>query len=195
MGTIDESAASLRKRADATEDVGRRRKEETWVPIMPRECREIADGIDALTRENERLTRALNERSGLIGGSIMHPQLWVKVNAQVDERMASIIEALSAFPTLQTIESCQRSAGTAWVSFAFGESWRDLAKFIFGFLAPRLRARVGDAVEMALRPSSSTDLIFADLTIRPEGLGLVHEALRNLAAEFIRDHDVSAFRG
>lgn len=37
----------------------------------------------------------------------MHRQIWVKVNALVDEGIVELVNALSSFPKLQTYESCQ----------------------------------------------------------------------------------------
>lgn len=36
-----------------------------------------------------------------------HPEVLVKVNAWVDERIAPVVEALNAFPMVETFSSCQ----------------------------------------------------------------------------------------
>ena len=80
-----------------------------------------------------------------------HKQLWVKVNAPVDKGIAELITALSAFPKLQTIESCQGTKGRAWVWFAYGEDWKELADFVLGFLGPKLAEEFQDRVQITIR--------------------------------------------
>lgn len=126
-----------------------------------------------------------------------HPQEWVKVNAQVDKEVVPLIEALSLFPRLQTLESCQGHGEYAWVSFTYGDddrAWRDAAEFVLGFLAPRLSERAGDAARFALRPHASGGVL-VDLTIRPEGLGLVQNTIRQLAGEFTPGHSSACSDG
>ena len=93
-----------------------------------------------------------------------HTQVWVKVNAPVDEGIAELIEALSAFPKLQTFESCQRDAAKpvggkegrpAVVFFHYGRHdhahpHREIADFVLGYLGPGLMKELGDLV--SIRP-------------------------------------------
>jgi hypothetical protein len=51
----------------------------------------------------------------------IHEQTWVKVNTTVDKGISRLIEALSDFPKLKTIESCQGTKGWAWVCFDYGD--------------------------------------------------------------------------
>lgn len=126
----------------------------------------------------------------------MHPQVWIKVNAQVDAGIAGIVKALNAFPELQTIESCEGQTDGLWVCFSYGgeRSWRAIAEFALGFFAPKLFERVGDAVQIALRPTVSGEVI-ADLTIRPEGLESVQKAINTIADELIRDRNLACSDG
>jgi hypothetical protein len=98
-----------------------------------------------------------------------HKQVWVKVNAAVDKGIAELITALSAFPKLQTIESCQGAKGRAWVSFAYGEDWKELSDFVLGFLGPKMTEEFGDRVDILIR-------ITEDGAIRAE-LGLASESI------------------
>lgn len=66
-----------------------------------------------------------------------HKQVFVKINAPVDAAICDLVSALGAFPSLETIESCQGSEkSSAWVCFRYGNywdhPWRDLAAFVFG---------------------------------------------------------------
>lgn len=84
----------------------------------------------------------------------MHKQTWAKVNAPVDEGAKELIEALSSFPKLQTIESCQGNKRGAWVCFWYGDywenPWQELAEFVLGFLAPYLTSEIGDAISLVI---------------------------------------------
>ena len=51
----------------------------------------------------------------------IHRQAWVKVNTQVDRGIAALIEALSIFPELRTLESCEGTEDSAWVCFDWEE--------------------------------------------------------------------------
>jgi len=68
----------------------------------------------------------------------MHKETPVKVNAFVDEGIASLIEALSSVPSLVTLESCQGGDGRdAFVIFRLG-SWRDAGAFLYEDLLPAM---------------------------------------------------------
>ncbi len=72
----------------------------------------------------------------VVGQFRMHEQTWVKVNIVVDKGIKGIIEALSTFPELEIIESCEGSnTQNAWVCFRYGRywehEWRDLVAFVF----------------------------------------------------------------
>lgn len=122
----------------------------------------------------------------------MHSQEWAKVNVPVDDGIRGLVEALSCFPGLETIESCEGSDGEpAWVCFRYGryweapEPWRELTEFAFGYLHPRLANTVGDAATVTLRAQPS-GLVLADLSVRKEALDQVESSLRDLAREYQR---------
>ena len=73
--------------------------------------------------------------------SLPHKQVVVKVNAAVDEGIVEVVSALSAFPWVVTVESCQGEPGPdgrpAGVSFFCGD-WRKAAVFVHARLAPAL---------------------------------------------------------
>jgi hypothetical protein len=119
----------------------------------------------------------------------MHPPSWAKVNAVVDEGVVGIVSALSEFPQLETIESCERNEGNAaWVCFRYGEywenPWRDLAEFLLGYMAPGLIAEVGDDVNVRIQVTASGK-IFGEISIRPGAEHRVETALRKLAVGVI----------
>lgn len=114
-----------------------------------------------------------------------HAQKWVKVNAPVDVALKELVRALSAFPRLQTIESCQgNDTRPAWVCFTYGNSWehpwRELASFVLGYLGPRFVSRVGDRADLVLRVTTMGK-VQAELTVRPGAIRQTVKALRDLA--------------
>lgn len=117
-----------------------------------------------------------------------HEQTWVKVNTHVDAGVLGIVSALSLFPTLQTIESCQGDGEkAAWVCFSFGpywqSSWKETAAFVLGFLAPKLFEKVGDSIRLSLRPRQCGDVL-VDLTVRAGALMDTERALVEIAQDF-----------
>ena len=75
----------------------------------------------------------------------------VKVNAPVDEGIASLVSALSEFDGLETLESCEGEADDrpAFVTFRFG-SWRTCGSLLFdtllGAMEPDLRSAVSVSI-------------------------------------------------
>lgn len=118
----------------------------------------------------------------------VHNQTWTKVNAPVDEGVQGIVAALSEFPSLETIESCEGNESKGpWVCFRFGEywqhPWQQLATFVLGYLAPGLVAQVGDDVNVLIRVTPSGQ-IFGELSMRPGAQRRVEAALVELGSQF-----------
>src|SRR6478736_6486599 len=100
-------------------------------------------------------------------------QEWAKVNVPVERGVAGLVSALSEFPGLEIIDSCEGSEDEpAWICFRFGrywetkEPWREIAEFALGFLAPKLFERVGDSAALTIGPTPSGGML-ADLAVRP----------------------------
>ena len=97
----------------------------------------------------------------------------------------SLVEALSSWPELQTIESCEGDKNTpAFVCFRYGRDdpdrpWQDVAEFVLDFLAPELLLRIGDGASIAVRCSDAGSVV-ADLWVRPGALDVALQALREL---------------
>ena len=99
----------------------------------------------------------------------------------MDTGIKDLVDALSAFPQLQTIESCQGdSEHEAWVCFYYGmHPWRDLAKFLLGYLGPRLSREVGDRANVSIQVTESGQ-VRGELAIRPGATRVVIKALKGL---------------
>jgi hypothetical protein len=79
----------------------------------------------------------------------VHSQKWVKVNAPVDVGIAPLIESLSAFDGVRTIDSCEGNGDSAWVCFDCGDDdWMNLSKFVFTVIGPPLMAEFGDRISL-----------------------------------------------
>ena len=106
----------------------------------------------------------------------MHETVWVKVNAPVDRGVAALVEALSRFTGLRTIESCQ--GPPAWVCFDAGEGigeWRKLADLVLDKLGPA----VGELARFEI--ISGSNFPKGELTVCPEVLDDTVRCLHHLA--------------
>ena len=73
-----------------------------------------------------------------------HKEVYIKVNAPVDEGIAPLVSALCEFKQITTYQSCQGGEGReAFVSFRIGETWEELGGFVRS-LSVLLRDRVPD---------------------------------------------------
>jgi hypothetical protein len=121
-----------------------------------------------------------------------HSRTWVKVNAPVDEGVSGIVAALSAVPSLETIESCERSTSEpVWCCFRFGayweHPWRDLAEFVLGELGPALSRDVGDGANVRVQVTGG-GLVMGELSVLPGETKAAERCLRRLA-RIIRDRN------
>jgi hypothetical protein len=90
----------------------------------------------------------------------VHHQVPAKVNTLVDRGVHDLIEALSLFPELQTIESCEGTGDTAWVCFVYGNQeqarpWKSLSEFVLSYLGPELVSEFGDRVTVSIQVAES----------------------------------------
>ena len=130
----------------------------------------------------------------------VHAQVWVKVNAPVDRGLEALITALSAFPKLQTFESCEGDQDTpAWVGFYYGPDcgpdygpdhgpdqnpdqnpeWHELAAFALGYLGPALAQEVGDSASVSVR-IDDCGMAMGEISVRPSTIPDVTRALVTL---------------
>jgi hypothetical protein len=127
----------------------------------------------------------------------LHKQVWIKVNAPIDEGIAELIEALSSFPMLQTIESCQGDAAEpvsgeegqpAKIFFYYGQHdhahpYRDIAEFVLGYLGPELMGDLGDRVSVQLDVVTEY-IVMGILTVRQGAMRRTIRAIRRLRRNF-----------
>ena len=117
-----------------------------------------------------------------------HNQKITKVNVAVDLGIVDLINALSLFPELQTIESCQGSSKeAAIVWFYYGKywlhQWKDIAKFILGYLGPELTREIGDRARLYLE-ISNCGITQGALEVYPGGMPKTVRAIKKLARKY-----------
>jgi hypothetical protein len=105
-----------------------------------------------------------------------HVETFVVINARVDVGVADLIAALSEFPTLCTLNSCE---GGAFVDFRFGRTLAESA----AFLCWLGRAMAGEPVSITAEWGGSASLILS-LTLPPEQIKSVTNSLRKAATTF-----------
>lgn len=117
-----------------------------------------------------------------------HIQTFVKVNVPVDKGIKDLIEALSKFPHLQAIESCENIGNeTAWICFRYGSHWEysgsELINFIFKYLGPKMINKLGDRVHISVSLREERDVI-AEITVRAGAMNKTIKTVKQIYHEF-----------
>lgn len=123
---------------------------------------------------------------------MVHEQVMVKVNAQVDRGVASLVEALNKMPDLVTAESCEGDAAReAYVSFHVCSGWKDLADHVHA-----LSSELGKNQDVAdLRFSLSIEWYaggespLAYLRVPRQHVSVIAKAIALAAETEQRDHE------
>lgn len=107
-----------------------------------------------------------------------HPQVLVKVNTQVDEGIAEIVELLTTVTRLQTVDSCQGNPGEAYVYFRL-DGWKSVGGLLFEVIEPALRS-VGEYCT-SVEVFNGSDAM-GKISFRAEALDRVLSALKEVLA-------------
>lgn len=107
-------------------------------------------------------------------GSRPHRQIFAKVNAPVDKGIANLVSALSEFPTLCTLSSCE---GGAFVTFRFGRTLAESSAFLC-WLSRKL-VRVNGA-KLSAEWGGRTSVVFT-LRCSPSAVQSAADAVRQAA--------------
>ena len=115
----------------------------------------------------------------------IHEQTMAKVNVSVDRNLKDLIEALSQFPELQTVECDEQKNGDAWVCFVYGnqeksDAWKPLSKFVLSTLGPSLMEEFGDRVTLNVQVTESGSYR-AEMTASKAIIPAVSKAIRQMA--------------
>jgi hypothetical protein len=114
----------------------------------------------------------------------IHEQTMAKVNVPVDRNLKELVEALSLFPDLQTIECDEQKNGDAWICFVYGnqekpDTWKPLSKFVFSILGPDLTEEFGDRVTLNVQVTESGSYR-AEMTVQKTAISAVVKSLKSL---------------
>jgi hypothetical protein len=114
----------------------------------------------------------------------IHEQVLAKVNVPVDRNLVELVEALSLFAELQTIECDEQKNGDAWVCFVYGnqekpEPWKPLSKFVFSTLGPELTEKFGDRIALNVQLTESGSYR-AEMTVKKPAISAVVKLLKSL---------------
>src|SRR6266851_5913445 len=117
-----------------------------------------------------------------------HRQVFVKVNAPVDEGIAALVEALNQFDGIITLDSCQRGREGAYVYFTFGvylctqdADWRQLAEFVERLSADLRDLNLCCGYSLRLEWFGSNEQPRAQLVLNPEYVAAVATKIREAA--------------
>ena len=114
----------------------------------------------------------------------IHEQVMAKVNVPVDRNLQGLVEALSLFSELQTIECDEQKNGDAWISFVYGnqekpDTWKPLSSFVFSKLGPTLAEEFGDRVSLNVQVTESGSYR-AEMTVQKAAISAVVKSLKSL---------------
>ena len=109
-----------------------------------------------------------------MGSRAGHKQVWVKVNAPVDEGVAPLVLALSEFEGVCTHESCQ-GGELAVVHFSCGE-WRETATFVEDVLIPIQDGQDGLGIWSNVTVYDG-DTVSVNLYVAPKNIGTLADLL------------------
>ena len=116
----------------------------------------------------------------------------------MDEGIAPVVSALSLFPEIKTIESCEGlivngyEKVPAGVVFEYGHekrklhSWKNVASFVFDFFAPELWALVNDDASLSMKLNYGSRF-YVSLSLRPSAINGVSEAIKKIHSKWIKD--------
>ena len=109
-----------------------------------------------------------------------HTQVWVKVNAPVDEGVAEIVSLLNSVDGLETLQSCQGDLGgrDAYVYFSFGD-WKSICGLIFEKIGPALKRKTDDDAVLTVEATNAEEPM-AKLSFRAEATNMVATALKEV---------------
>lgn len=111
-----------------------------------------------------------------------HEQVPIKVNAECDRGIAPLVSALNEIDGLITLDSCQEAlAGESWVFFTYGDGWQSLSPLLQEISSGLGRANLCCGCTLRLEWVGSNERPRAQILVRPEHVGIVAAAIRQLS--------------
>jgi len=111
----------------------------------------------------------------------MHKQTIIKVNTQVDEGIARLVEILNGISGVITLDSCQRgAAGDAYVFFTFGTDWKDLAELLQSISSALADIQLPCGFILTMEWWGSNKKPRAHLSCRPEHVAVLADGIERI---------------
>ena len=111
-----------------------------------------------------------------------HKQVWLKVNAQCDEGILSLVSALNEIKGLMTLDSCQDGAWGAYVFFTYGENWRELAELLQTLSSLLSGRKLPCGFSLVMEWLGSNDKPRAQLLMEPAHVVYVADGIQEVVA-------------
>ena len=116
----------------------------------------------------------------------MHTEIPIKVNAWVDEGVASLVTALNEIDGILTLDSCEHGPmGQAYVFFTYGQDWKELAALIQE-ISNLLSAVVRYGYSIRLEWLGTNVTPRAQVLVDPEHAALLADAITQSSPELNR---------
>ena len=112
-----------------------------------------------------------------------HDTIPIKVNAWVDKDIAPLVEAISVFPQIVTVDSCQGGSDEkAYVHFVC-ESDEDVLHALVRSLSRAMNTLLptADAARVQIEWVAGSDYPMATLVVEPKLIGSLTEVVRSVA--------------
>jgi len=111
----------------------------------------------------------------------MHKQTTIKVNAQVDEGIARLVEVLNGISGVITLDSCQQgAAANAYVFFTFGADWKDLAELLQSISSALAEVQLSCGFILTMEWWGSNKKPRAHLSCRPEHVAALADGIERI---------------
>ena len=113
----------------------------------------------------------------------MHEQVTIKVNAEVDRGVASLVAALNEIDGLITLDSCQNCyPWGANVFFTFGKDWKDLAELLQNLSTELSSPGLPVGFALWLQWLGSNDKPRAQVCVEPEHVVILADGIRRVSS-------------
>ena len=111
-----------------------------------------------------------------------HRQVTVKVNAQCDEGIAPLVEALSGIDGVITLDSCENGAWGAYVFFTYRDTWQQLAALLQELSSQLSTEHLPVGYSFSMEWLGNNDKPRAQLNLESEHIGFMADGIRCVTA-------------
>ena len=118
--------------------------------------------------------------------SMEHEQVFVKVNAQCDKGIASLVKALNEIEGVITLDSCQKGLlelGQAFVFFSYGNSWQDLAQLLQAISSAMAEQKLDFGYTLRIEWFGSNECPRCQIVVAPDNVDTLAANIRALSQQ------------